>query len=233
MAAIAVTALAACATTQQEAARLRLNSARLRASALPVRVVGENPDVKIEDVANVEGKGESAIVVTMRNLSGRPVSDLPISVGLIAPRGRRVYLNGSAGLSYFDTHVPAIASRSALTWVFAPVRRLRPVARLFANVGHFASVTLPRPLALPRIVIVSVPGSRGPDVGASVRNRSSIPQFQLEVYAIARRRGRYAAAGTATIGQLSPGSSAELRLHLLGTPAGTSVLLEAPPTIFR
>jgi hypothetical protein len=236
IAVLAVSTLSGCATTQQEAARLRLNSARLRASQFAVNVRRPDPEVRIEDVAIIAGRGGSALIVRMRSLTDHPLNDLPVSLGLIAHGGKRLYLNESAGMSYFETHVPVIAPRGALTWVFTTARRLSTTAHAFAEVGPPGPLLpLPRPRTLPSIIVTGVGGLRvpaGQDLRVSVRNPSSVPQYQLEVYAVARRRGRYAAAGEATIEDLGAGSSAELRLNLLGNPAGADVALDAPPTIF-
>ena len=122
--ALAVISLAGCSTTQQEAARLQLNSARLRATEHAVRIRQRNPNVRVEQVAAVRGTGGSAIVVRLRNLSSQPLTDLPISVGVTARRHRPIYLNGGAGLDYFSTHTPALAAGGELTWVLRTDRRL-------------------------------------------------------------------------------------------------------------
>lgn len=235
VATLALGTLAGCATTQQEAARLRLNGARLRASQVGLRVRTSNPDVQIDGLSIVSGGGGSAVVVRVRNLAGHAISDLPISVGLIEQRDKRVYLNDAADLDYFQTHLPAIASRATLTWVFTTARQLSTQSRLFADVGRAPAVPLPRRLLLPGIVVESAQPLEtlgGDELRLNVRNPSSVPQYQLGVYAIAQRDGRYTAAGQATIEHLGTGSSAELSVRLFGKPAHATVALEAPPTIF-
>ncbi len=233
LAALALAALGGCATTQQKAAWLRLNSARLRASQLPVRVSGRNREIRVEHVTIVAGSGGSAVVVRLRNLTGRPVSDLPISLGLIESRGHRRYLNGSANLSYFDTHVPAIAAGRAFTWVFRTPRRLPAAAPAFAEIGSPAPVPLPRVLTLPSIRVSSAGARSGAELRLLVRNASSVPQYQLPVYAFAVRRGRVVAAAVQTIGDLGAGSAANVKLKLFGDPAHATLSLESAPTIFN
>jgi len=53
------------------------------------------------------------------------------------------------------------------------------------------------------------------------------------VYAIGLERGRYVAAGRATIEHLGTGSSETLEIGLLGGRSATSVELEALPTMFQ
>ena len=51
----------------------------------------------------------TAIVVPLRNDTSNTLTDLPISVAIRTARGN-LYLNRSANLDYFQTHVAAIAS---------------------------------------------------------------------------------------------------------------------------
>jgi hypothetical protein len=81
--------------------------------------------------------------------------------------------------------------------------------------------------ALPAVQVVRAGGQ------ITVRNNSSIPQYQLPIYAIASRRGRYVAAGGTTIADLGGGAQVRLRVPLIGDPRGATVSLEAPPTIFN
>jgi hypothetical protein len=230
---LAVLALAGCATTQLQAGRLRLNSARARAAELAVTVRERNPAIRVEDVAIVRGSRGSAVVVRLRNLVGRPFSDLPISIGVGTGGGRRLYLNRSGGLAYFSTHVPLIAARGVLTWVLATGRRLPAATHAFAEVGEAG---LRAPLiarALPRI-LVDRNRDRSPDVlRVRIRNPSSVPQYQLQVYAFARRAGRYVAAGHATVAHLGTGASTALRIRMVGDSARANVAIEALPTIFE
>jgi hypothetical protein len=225
-----IAGLAGCTTTQQKAAWLRMNDARLRASELSVRVTTPGSAVAVEQVSAVAGGGRSALVVRVRNLRSRTLSDLPISVGAVGASGRRTYFNGAPGLDFFKTHLPPIPARGQLTWVYTTGARMPGGARPFARVG---SRSLQAPSSLPQIRVLRRRGG-GVAAGAlrlTVVNRSSIPQYQLPVYAVVRRGGRYLAAGEGTIGDLAGGSSSAIRLPLVGKPAG-ALELEAPPTIF-
>ena len=81
--------LAGCATTQQEAARLQLNSARIRASEVAVVVHKAGPAVVAGAVAMITGTAGSAVLVVVRNRTRSPIGDLPISVGILAAGGAR------------------------------------------------------------------------------------------------------------------------------------------------
>ncbi len=224
--------LAGCATTQQKAARLRLNDARILVSQTNTRVRGGSPTIAIARLTLVTAGRRTAFVVTVRNPARHAVSDLPISVGYRVARRRPVYLNAGANSSYFAAHLPAIAAGHSLTWVYAG-RRLPTGARPFARVGAKPSVSVGKIEQLPTIHAATVGGLRGDQLEVALRNISGIPQYQLPVYALLEHDGRTVAAGTASVGELAGGSTTTLRVRLLGRLTGASEALEAPPTIFH
>ena len=146
-------ALAGCATTQQEAARLQLNSARIRASQQPTEVTVAGQAVDVTRVARVVTGGATAFVVQVRNSGRQPVSDLPISVGVRVGSKRPLYVNrqSPAEFSYFAAHLPLVAAGATLTWVYTTDQRLPAHARPFALVGGTPSNAAPRTNPLPVI----------------------------------------------------------------------------------
>jgi hypothetical protein len=220
---IAGLALTGCATTQQQAARLQLNSARIRAAQDRLRLTGRAREVVVRSVSLIESRNRSAVVVVLRNTANAPVSDLPLLVGVSRSR----YLNAAAGLPFFQSHVPAIAAHGSLRWVLTLGRPLPRGSEPFARVGAATGDIATQIKALPAVQVVRAGGQ------ITVRNNSSIPQYQLPVYAIASRRGRYVAAGGTTIADLGGGAQVRLRVPLIGDPRGATVSLEAPPTIFN
>lgn len=228
--------LAGCSTTQQEAARLQLNSARIRASENAVRVTRSDPDVSVGSVVLIRGQAQSAILVVIRNATSTPLSDLTISVGLRAgARGPR-YVNAIAGLTYFGAHLPAIPAGGVLRWVFVTSSRIPPRASAFARVGSppaWASM----PAVLPTVSAAPVrtlpAGPHASELTVRVSNTSGMPQYQLPVYAYARRGARYLAAGSTIIAQLASGASTTLRLRLVGAVGSGSIGVQITPTIFQ
>jgi hypothetical protein len=237
----AAAALAGCATTQQEAARLQLNAARIRASELRTRVTVPGRVVEVTRVARLVTGGRTAFVVQVRNSGPKPVSDLPISVGVRVASKRAIYVNlqSPAELSYFAAHLPLVAAGATLTWVYTTDRRLPAHARPFALVGATPSNTAPRAQPLPVIrasavspVAAASVASASP-LAVSLHNLSSIPQYQLQVYAVAERAGRYVAAGSFTVPHLGSNASSRLKLPLLGHINHARLQIEAAPTIFQ
>ena len=231
---VGLTLLAGCTTTQQKAARLQLNNARLRLNETRLRLGDRSSEVRVDsvDLVATRTRAEAAVVVTIRNQTSKPVSDLPVLVGLSLRGGHRTNLNAAAGLSYFRNHLPAIPSHGELNWVLTLHRRLPAGAKPFAIVGTASPTTATAIGALPAVRVTSVKTS-GSDTSFTVLNSSSVSQYQLPVYAVARRGQRWVAAGQTTIDELDGGHSAQLRLALVGNPAGASLSFEAPPTIFK
>jgi hypothetical protein len=226
-------ALSGCVTTQQRNVRAQLRATRLLASRKAVVVKRRNPDVRVEAVALIHDARESALVVTLRNRSPRVLTDLPISVGVTAG-GRRTLLNRRGGLEYFKSHVAAIGPRALARWVFTTRTRIARRAHPFALVGAPAAPPVSAASSLPTIVVAPLAGTAAArSVRVRVHNPTPIPQYGLPVYALARRGTRYVAAGRGTLDDLGSGSTATIRLRLIGSAARASLQLEALPTIFR
>lgn len=232
-------ALGGCVSSEQKAAWAHVESARIIASQNATVVVHPDPQVRVTRVSVVTGPGRLAIVVGLRNLSPHPVNDLPISVGWRQADHRLLYLNQRAGLGYFETHVAEIPGAGRITWVYSGPAPRRPSRRGLASAQAFAVVG--RPGRTPITVARRIPSVRAALVSAHARvlrvtvtNLSSIPQVPLQVYALALTGGRYSAVASGSVASLSPGSSAPMRLHLVGRTAGhPQITLEALPTLFQ
>ena len=235
-AALALTVLAGCDSTQQQAARARLKAARFLASATPTVVRHPNADVSVLAVTLVPGSGGTAIAVRLRNDAARPLNDLPISVGIVRPGGRRTYLNAAPGSDYFESHLASIAARGSLTWVYTTTRRLPAAVTPFALVGAKPSLPPTTVRALPRIEVStarSPSGAPQAQLRLDVTNASAVPQYQLQVYALGLAGGRYVAAGRTTVSHLGTDSTQTLAVGLIGDRSPASIELEALPTMFR
>jgi hypothetical protein len=240
---VAAAALGGCATTQQEAKRLQLNSARIRASQVPTRVAVPGKAVRVTRVALVPGRGGTAFVVQVHNTSARAVSDLPISVGVRLGHKPPRYLNlqSPSEFSYFNAHLPAVAAGGTLTWVYATTRRLSRHVRPFAIVGDAPSVAaVPRWSRLPAIRASASSGlghaganAAGSQLAVVLHNLSTIPQYQLQVYAYALSGDRYVAAGNLTVPHLGSQARQTSKVALLGRVNHARLQIEALPTIVQ
>jgi hypothetical protein len=227
---LAATALAGCKTTQQANDRRELWASRTLASRVPVDVTKENPDVKVERVAVVRGKDGGAIVAVLRNVSDHVVNDLPIEAGV----GNQPVNVGKA-FTYAQTRAPALDPGEEGTWVFHPKKPL-PAGAPFARVGEPPSPALASTDELPQLEAISpISDANSANTTLSVRitNKSDIPQYDLEVYAVATKGKDYAAAGVAPIEHLGSNGDATVEVPLTGDAKGAPVQLFVSPIYFK
>jgi hypothetical protein len=223
-------------TTQQKNARAQLQDDRLLASRSSIVVTRTDPNIAVLNVRTLRGPAGGAIAVTLRNDGGRPVSDLPLSVGVHTRGGHITYLNRQPELPYFQTHIAGIGGKAEATWVFSSTSPM-PNGQVFVRVGAPAIPVDKAVWKLPAITssLTSV-RSRGRDratVSAQIENRSEAPQDGLEVYAYALSGDRLVAAGTAPLDSLGSGATQAVQVSLVGKPGSSAVHLETPPTNLR
>jgi hypothetical protein len=223
-------------TTQQKNARAQLQDDRLLASRSSVHVTRPDPNVAVINVRTLRSPAGGAVAVTLRNDDSRPVSDLPLSVGVHTRAGSTAYLNAAPELPYFQTHIAGIGGRAEATWVFSSTSPI-PSGRVFVRVGAPAIPVAKAITQLPAIAssVTSV-RSRGRDratVSGRITNRSEAPQDGLEVYAYALSGDRLVAAGTALLDSLGSGATQVAKVPLVGNPGSSAVHLETPPTNLR
>jgi hypothetical protein len=232
VAAFAVTALAGCDSTQQKNARAELKAKRELGSRELPATARRNPHVRVERVALVRGKaGSGAIVVKLRGTGPKPLTDVPIAVGIRGSDGQSRLVNAKRHLNWFQTHVPAIPAGGTVTWVYKGARGVKGGDRAFAKVGVPAKPVLSSASSLPQIDAAPTSGG-GAKRRVSVENVSDVPQYGLQVYAFARRGGRYLAAGKTEIEHLGTGQRVTVAVPLTGSARKQPLRVEAIPTMF-
>ena len=230
--AVVATGLAGCVTTQEENSWLILRNARTLASEGSVRVRAENPTVRVDRVELVRGSRSSALVVSIHNVGPRPLTDLPISVGLIGRGGTRTYLNDRAGINYWDSHIPAVGAGETVSWVL-PYAGKDVAGRPFALVGMPSQPPSTTVATLPRITAARVAEQSADRLQVRLSNHSGLPQYGLQVYAVALRNGNVVAAGRAAVSELGSSGKTTVGLTLAGDYTDAQLQLYAPPTIFK
>jgi hypothetical protein len=219
------TAVSGCATTQDANKRASIQADRTLASRKPLVLRGSDPQVQVVRTSVVTGIDGSAVVVVLRNRGDAPVNDLPIEVG---QRGKGP-LNARPNVPYFQSHAPAIAPGAETTWVY--VTKDKVTGSAYARVGAPAAGA-PEAGDIPELD-VSDSDPRDDSVVAKVENGTGIPQYGLDVYAVAQKGGRYVAAGRASVTHLGVDQSTDLRLNLIGDAKGSRIQIYAPPTLFE
>jgi hypothetical protein len=227
-----------CSTTQDEAARLQLNSARIRVAEKRTVVHSAGHRVRVSRVSLVSSVDGSAFVVEVRNTGTASVADLPISVGV---RGR-VPVNAKPDpadelTAYPEAHLPAVPAGASLTWVYATKHSFAHGARPFALVGERPSPAVTaagkgRPPVISARVVKQVSlGDGHGEVRVSLHNTSTVPQYQLGIYAVGRRAGDPVAAGELTVPHLGSHKTQSLSVPVIGSLAHAQFELAAVPTI--
>jgi hypothetical protein len=252
-AALLAAALAGCVSTQRRNERARLTATRVVEGRRAQQVARPGRAVAVTGVQVVRGGGRTAVVVSLRNRASRPLTDVPVTVGVRTAGGREAVLNGRSGLGWFEKHLPAIAAGGRANWVFT-TRRPVPAGRPFARAGTpgGGDVVASEATALPRVraavveaVVEAVAGSaaggravrggraRAAHVRVAVVNDSDVPQAAVQVYALARDDGRWVAAGRATVRRLDERGRATVAVPLAGATGRGELRVQAIPTIFE
>lgn len=227
--ATALGALSGCVSTQEKNARAKLVADRTIDGRRPLRIAARSRDVRVLGVAVVRGRRATAFVVELRNRGTRAHTDVPVAVGVRTAGGDRVQLNGGRGLGWHQTHVPAIAAGATTSWVFVPRRRELPSGRPWAMAGR-----APVAASVPRIAARVARGDRDARaVRVALVNDSGVPQYGLQVYAVARAGDRVVAAGAGTLRHLGSHGHASTRVALVGIPSRHTVRVHAPATIYE
>ena len=224
--AVLAAAVSGCATTQDSNKRAAVQADRTIASREPLTFKGTDPNVRVVSTAVVNGKSGSAVVAVLRNQGDRPVNDLPIEVG---PEGGRP-VNAGANVPYFQSHAPAIPPGAEATWVYVSHRPLGS-SHAFVRVG--APVKPPTTAGHVSELAISDASAAGSSARAEISNGTGIPQYDLDVYAVATRGGHYVAAGRTNLVHLGVDASSNPTVPLIGDAKGAHVQVFAPQTLFQ
>jgi hypothetical protein len=228
-------ALAACNTTQQTAARLKIRSKRLLADNRPVEVRTTAAGVEVLGTTLLHDPGRTAVAVALRNSGSEPVNDLPLSIGLREGGGKVVELNHNPS-TYFQAHAPALAPGERGTWVFTGKEKVPVGDTVIARVGIAPKPPVTTAADVPTLDVEHVatsPSRKGAKVKAEISNPTSLPQYNVAVYAWAKRGGRYVAAGQASVDEVNAGDTETVSVRLIGDPGKAKVHVFAPATIFE
>jgi hypothetical protein len=116
--------------------------------------------------------------------------------------------------------------------VYAASRPAPAGARPYAIVGPRPTVRTADGGTPPQISVSATPGAtKGAHAEVALTNRSSVPQYQLQVYAFARHHGRYVAAGALTVPHLGSDGHHTVQVPVLGNAGHARLRLQAVATI--
>ena len=230
---LAALALAGCESNQERSARLekaaqRQQRATRQRTALAQRGVSiTRPSTKVRVLAAavVKGSEGSAAVVTLRNVSSTPLSNVPIQIDVKNARGASIYTNSVPGLSATLASAALVPAHATLTWIDDQVQATGTPTSVLAKVGEGTPVRAPTP----HLSVTGVHVAEGQAEG-NVVNHSAVGQQELVVDAVSRRAGRVIAAGRAVLPAAPAGGSTPFQVFFVGNPAGGQLEVSAPAT---
>ena len=223
-----------CETTQQQSAKIARTLGHQSAIAGTTRLGAANRDVRIEQEALLTAGGQSAVALKLTNTSARAQADFPVLIEVLNAKGGPVYRNNSSGIEASIQQFALLAPHATAWWVDNEVLASGGVPK--TATGRLGAATTQAPSAVPSITTEAVSASDsfpGPHVSATVRNRSTIAQRQLPVYAVALRGGRVVGAGRGIIPSLAPGAGAQVQVPIVGSVSESTISLTVPPTASR
>jgi hypothetical protein len=231
---LAALALAGCESSQDRSARIKRTGANKLHNQKGLVVSRQSPDVKVLSTATLHDANGAAVVVQMRNVGGRPLTQLPVSVEVDDAAGKPVYRNDAPGLETSLVQAAALPPGGELWWVNDQVQAQGTPARAKALIGASPPTAIGG--GLPKIELRDVHGEVDPVSGIAAKgkavNHSAVEQRRLVIYGVALKGNRVVAAGRAIIERLrTDGKPIGFTLFFIGNPRGAQLTLAAPPTV--
>jgi hypothetical protein len=232
--------LSACESTETESARLGREGAKLIAGAGTLGTGAANPDVRVGQVALVQGSGRTAAAVRLVNTGAGAQLDVPVLIDVRGRRGASLYRNDIQGLEPSLQQMALLPAQASGWWVDDQVLASGTPSSVNVRVGaaKLAGAKAAVSGGGPQVQVSGVTlGSQelvGPYVDATAINHSGVAQHNMPVFAVALRGQRVVAAGRALVPSLAAsgaGSHASFRLYLVGSPAGARIELTPAPAV--
>jgi len=232
--ALAALTLAGCETTQEKSAKLeraaKLHERGAGPSAAGLSITRAGRGASVTRAVVVHGSEGSAVAVSVRNLTGRALRDVPIEIHVRDAGGRSIYANTVGGLGAPLRSIALLPAHGELTWVDDQIQPAGTPASAVALLGEGAPAAGP----LPDVAVTStkaVEGSGGgPGAEGLLVNRSAVAQREVVVFAVARRGTSIVAAGRAVVPELPAHGTAPFQIFLIGESRGAHLEFSAPPT---
>lgn len=223
---------AGCETTQQLSAQIGRKLGNQSAIAGTTALGAVNRDVRIDQKVLLSAGGQTAVVLALTNTSARTQTDFPVLVDVLDASGASIYRNNTKGIEASIQQLAALAPHASAWWVDNEVLASRGTPKSVTAALGASTVAAPT-TALPALTTGGVSASNsfpGPHVSVTVRNRSTIAQSQLPVYAVALRGADVIGAGRGIVPSLAAGASAQVDIPMVGTVSGAKIALSVPPT---
>jgi len=221
-------ALSACESTQDKSKRLGEQAGPVNKEQ-GVVVKRQSKDVKIISTKALQDSNGAAAVVTVRNVTKKPLVGLPISVDVQGAKRATVFRNDQPGLEPSLAAISVLPPGGQFSWVNDQVTPTAKPKTVRARVGDGKQTE-----SVPRIDLGAAKLEDDPVSGmaasGTATNRSAVEQRKVVVFAVARKKGRVVAAGRGQIKRLKPGKRGKFTVYFIGNPKGAKLELAAPAT---
>ena len=221
-----------CESTQDKSAKIGAELGPV-AEEKGLRIAKESEDVRVLDTTLLSDANGSAVVVEVRNESGRNLVEVPILIDVLDAKGHSVYRNDIPGIEPALAAVPFVPAGGEVAWVHDQILAAGAPASVEVEVGASDagfSGELPQ-------VSVSEPKLEGdPYTGLAAAgealNRSGEDLDRLLLYGVARRGEEIVAAGRGAIEPLKAnGKDVAYNIYFIGDPRGAAVTVTRFPTL--
>jgi hypothetical protein len=221
-----------CETTAQKSARIAEELGPVKQEK-GLKITEANKDVKVTSVTVLSDAEGAAVVVEVRNSSGRTLADVPIAIDVRDAKGKSVYKNDLAGLETALTAIPYVPANGSAVWVNDQVLatgKPQDVKVIVGAGGTAVSGAVPKFTATaPKLE--GDPYS-GVVAGGNVENESGEKNDRVLVYAVARQGGKVVAAGRGAIEKVKEERKPlAYNVYFIGDPSGAEVEVSLFPTL--
>jgi hypothetical protein len=185
------------------------------------------------DTVLLTDKVGTAVVVELRNDSGRDLIDVPIAIDVLDTRGRSVYTNTTPGLEPALAAVPFIPAGGDVAWVHDQILAAGKPASVEVRVGA-SEKTFSGDLPEVSLSDPKLEGDpfTGVAAGGNVVNESGEDIDRLLLYGVGREGERIVAAGRGAIEPFKAnGKSFPYNIYFIGDPRGADVTVTKFPSL--
>jgi hypothetical protein len=216
----ALTVLAGCESSQDQAAKLTASSTTVQAKApAEAKRSAGGGTLKVVSASLIQGAHGDAIAVQLVNEGSQNQTLAPISVKVADANGTSVYSNHGSGFASSLKQVPNVPPGGAAWWVASGVRVPAAGKSVKASVTTSQSKHSGVSLDVSDLRVGPDPHG-GIDALGQVVSKSRASLANVIVASVATKGDRAIAAGSASIGSVPSRGRKNFRIKLVGDPSG-------------
>jgi hypothetical protein len=229
--------LSGCESTQSRSARLA-KQGKTAFDKQGLKIEKRSTDVDKGKVTVLSDPNGAAVVVEVKNETGRALTGVPIAIDVKGKDGQSVYRNDDAGLEPSLTSISVLQPHEEFAWVNDQVAATATgaAAKVDAVVGAEKSAGEAKDIPKTRVgpaKLVEDPVSGIEATGYVFNDSKTVEQRNIFIHCVARKNGRIVAAGRSRIERIKPGRRGRYHVYFIGNPRGAKLELWAPPVVLK